>query len=292
MSSDVLGAIVVGAGQAGLAASYQLKRLGVEHVLLERGLPGESWRSQRWDSFVLNTPNAVNSLPDQPFNPGAPPGDFESCSVLVDYFDDYARSQNLPLRSNTPVSQASRLPGSDLIEVTVPGDTLLTRNLVVASGAQNAPKMPGVTGQCPDGVKSIHSADYRNPAALPSGAVLVFGSAQSGCQVVEELLAAGRTVYLSTSKVGRVRRRVRGKDVVHWMGQTGFMNQTVTDLPDPAMQFAAQPVTTGVAGGYTISLQSLWRKGARLLGRLESFDGTRAIFRDNLQENIRFGDGF
>ncbi len=85
MSSDVLGAVVVGAGQAGLAASYHLKRLGVEHVLLERGRAGESWRTQRWDSFVLNTPNEMNGLPGAPFNPSAP-NSFEPVSVLTNYF--------------------------------------------------------------------------------------------------------------------------------------------------------------------------------------------------------------
>lgn len=122
--------------------------------------------------------------------------------------------------------------------------------------------------------------------------MLVVGSAQSGCQIVEELLATDRTVYLSTSKVGRVRRRIRGQDVLYWLRQIGFMSQAVADLPDPAMQFARQPVATGTDGGQTISLQSLWRDGAVLLGRFESFDGTRAKLRDNLQENIRFADGF
>ena len=291
MSKDVLGAVVVGAGQAGLAASYHLKRLGVEHVRLERGWPGESWRTQRWDSFVLNTTNDMNALPGSAFDLDTP-GAFEPTASLVDYFDEYVRSNNLPLRASTSAINASRMPGSDLIEVETSAGKLVSRNLVVASGAQNVPLFPAAAKSCPAGLTSMHAADYRNPGALPDGAVLVIGSGQSGCQIAEELLAAGRTVYMSTSKVGRVRRKIRGKDVLYWLRQIGFMSQTVANLPDPAMQFAKQPITTGVDGGHTVSLQSLWRAGTTLLGRLESFEGTRAVFRDNLQENIRFGDSF
>lgn len=123
MSSDVLGAVVVGAGQAGLAASYHLKRLGVEHVLLERGRAGESWRTQRWDSFVLNTPNEMNGLPGAPFNPSAP-NSFEPVSVLTNYFEEYVSSYGLPLRDKTAVIAARRAGHGDLIEVDVPGETL------------------------------------------------------------------------------------------------------------------------------------------------------------------------
>ncbi|MDA1280416.1 MAG: NAD(P)/FAD-dependent oxidoreductase, partial [Chloroflexi bacterium] len=232
---NIYEAIVVGAGQAGLAASYHLKQRGVDHLLLDRGRAGEIWRTQRWDSFVLNTPALVNSLPGKPFCP-ANPGAFESPATLVRYFEDYIDEMELPFKGGVSVSSATRSSDGESIAVATKGGTYKTTNLVVATGGQNVPKFPVAAADVPPTITSIHASEYRNSRQLPAGAVLVVGSAQSGVQVAEDLLAAGRTVYLSTSKVGRFRRRFRGRDIVEWMLQTGMMGQTPADLENPGEQ--------------------------------------------------------
>ncbi len=291
MQTEPLGAVVVGAGQAGLATSYHLKRLGIDHVLLERGNPGETWRKQRWDSFVLTTPSRINSLPGPSFHSSSPDS-FESATSVVNYFENYVKETALPLRTNSPVLAARRSSDSGLIEVETPDAKYTAHNLVVASGSQNVPSFPGPAGSCPSFITNVHTADYRNPSQLPDGNVLVVGSAKSGCQIAEELMQTDRKIYLSTSRVGRVRRRLRGRDVAEWMQRIGYWSETVADLEDPALLSEHQPLVTGVNGGHTISLQSLWRSGVQLLGRLESIQGNTAEFRYNLRENIEYADIF
>jgi putative flavoprotein involved in K+ transport len=151
--------------------------------------------------------------------------------------------------------------------------------------------VPALATGLPAGVAQLHTAAYRNAGLLPTGAVLVVGSAQSGGQVAEDLLDAGRAVYLSTSRVARLRRRTRGRDTLEWLVPAGFFDQPAASLADPALRFAAQPITSGVGRfGHTLSLQWLGERGARLLGRLRGAEGGRLMFDDNLGANIRFAD--
>lgn len=284
-------AIVVGAGQAGLAASYHLKQLGIEHIIIDRGQPGETWRTQRWDSFVLNTPSLANSLPGKPFYPDTPRS-FETNANLIAYFEQYAQEMELPLRTGIDVKSATRATDGTSIELTTSNGTFTTKNLIAASGGQNVPIFPAGASDTPSNILSLHGGTYRNPDQLPDGAVLVIASAQTGVQVAEEIAASGRTTYLSTSKVGRFRRVFRGSDVVQWMLKSGLMKHTPDSLENPEDQFTTQPIASGVDGGKTVSLQALWRSGVNLLGRFERFEGNTAVFRDDLRENIEFGDAF
>ncbi len=315
VGATVEDAIVVGAGPAGLAASWHLRRRGVRHVVLERGRVGETWRSQRWDSFTLNTPTWMSRLPGVGAAPSAgaasaasaaptedpssgvgdpgPADGFVARDAWVAHLDHYARSFELPVRTEAEVtSLAARPDGSFEVRLRGPNpEAIVGRSVVVASGAQSAPRTPALAARLPDGVAQLHTAAYRNPAQLPPGAVLVVGSAQSGGQVAEDLLQAGRTVYLSTSRVPRVRRRTRGTDTLEWLALVGFFDQTIAALPDPALQFAPQPITSGVGRlGHTLSLQLLEERGARLLGRLRGTDGSRLLFDDDLGANTAFAD--
>lgn len=285
-------AIVVGAGPAGLAASWHLRRRGVSHVVLERGRIGETWRTQRWDSFALNTPTWMSRLPGGEAETGPPDG-FMSLDAWVAHLDDHARSAELPVRTGADVTGLEARPDGTF-EVRVGGprpEALAARCVVVASGAQREPRTPAVASDLPDGVEQLHTVAYRNPDQLPAGAVLVVGSAQSGGQVAEDLLDAGRTVYLSTSRVARVRRRTRGTDTLEWLVMAGWTDQAVASLADPALRFAAQPITSGVGRfGHTLSLQWLEERGALLLGRLRGAEGGRLLFDDDLGANVRFGD--
>jgi putative flavoprotein involved in K+ transport len=199
--------IVVGAGQAGLGVSYFLQREGREHVVLERGRIGETWLSQRWDSFTLNTPDFMNVLPGLPCD-GQGRDLFSRGEALVRYFQRYVREFDLPVRTGVSVISVERSEEHGRFDVTVAidgqGPEFITgRSLVIASGIQNTPRIPPIRSRVPSELLQLHTATYRNPEALPPGAVVVVGSGQSGCQIAEELLEAGRTVYLCTSKVGR-----------------------------------------------------------------------------------------
>ena len=285
---EVLPAVVLGAGQAGLATSYGLRERDIPHVVLERGRIGESWLNQRWDTFRLNTPSWSNGLPGMPF-PGDPDA-FETAAAFVSLLERYRQTFDLPVRTGAAVAAVDRENDGQFYVRTASGDGIRTRHLVIATGIQNKPLVPAVSADLPPALLQLHSADYRTPAALPPGAVLVVGGAQTGCQIAEDLLEAGRHVYMATSRIGRVRRRYRGQDIVHWLFDTGFFDTPPEKLPDPMMRFARQPQTSGVAGGRTVSYQQLARQGATLLGRLRGASGATLLFDQNREENIAFAD--
>ncbi len=258
----VLDAVIVGAGQAGLGVSYYLKQSGKEHIVYEKGRVGESWKSQRWDSFQVNTPNSFNALPGLPYE-GPEPDGFWHTRELTDYFDGYVDHFQLPVQSGVTVSSVEREENAEGFIVKTKADgraesSVSTRSVVVASGIQRVPKFPSIRSKLPDGILQMHTADYRNPDSLPDGAVVVIGSGQSGCQLTEDLLSAGRTVYLCTSKVGRVRRRYRGKDILEWWKEMKFIDVTYKNLEDKSMARAPQPQFSGLGlYGHTVSLQYL-----------------------------------
>ena len=287
----MLDAIVIGAGHAGLAASKRLADAGLDHVILERGELGESWRTQRWDSFALNTNNAMNRLPDASLN-GADPEAFERRDAWVARLERYATDNALPIRTHRTVTAVAQDDGIFLVSVA--GDAVLrARNIIVASGMVNAPKVPPVAADLEEGIGRLTTGTYRGPEQLERGAVLLVGSAQSGCQIAEDLLDAGRTVYLATGKVGRIPRRMRGGDSLAWLSESGWFDQRPEDLPDRAATRAPQPQISGVGPrGRTVSLQSLAARGVTLLGRLDAISGARMRFAQDLAEHVRFADEF
>ena len=287
-------AIVVGAGQAGLGISWHLAHRGIPHAVLERGRVAETWRSQRWDSFTLNTPNWMNRLPgDAPG--GHAPDAFESLGGWIARLDAYAAGHALPIRTGTEVVQVTRrADGTFDVEARRDGierETITTRSVVVASGMLRVSRMPSMAARIPLEIVSIHAAGYRRPDRLPPGAVLVVGSGQSGAQIAEDLLDAGRTVHLSVGRAGRVRRRYRGRDSFEWLAPAGFWSQRLADLPDPTAADAPNPLISGTGPhGHSISLQWLARRGVRLLGHLRSVEGGRLGFADDVGASIRSGD--
>ena len=289
-STGLRDTVVIGAGQAGLAVSHHLGLGAVGHVVLEQGRVGETWRSQRWDSFALNTPGWASRLPGD--DAGAGPADeFAPRDAFAAYLQRYAEHRHLPIRTGVTVTAVEHAAAGGFIVRTGAMDPIATRTVVVASGSQRLPRMPAVAAALPASVTQVHSVAYRNPAQLPPGAVLVVGSAQSGGQIVEELLDAGRTVYLSTSRVPRVRRRYRGLDCFAWLVDTGFLDQTIATLPNPAMEFVPQPIISGLGrSGHTVSLQFLAERGARLLGHVTGVADGRLVLADNLGANIAWAD--
>jgi len=287
--------IVIGAGSAGLGVGYHLKSAGSEFVILEQGRVGESWRSQRWDTFAVNTPNWSNGLPGSPYD-GDDPDGFVLRDELVESFERHAERHSLPIRTGTTVVRASAA-GDRFIVETVDADglsaTLTADDIVVAAGGQRVPKVPAISTRFPESVTQLHAAEYRSSDPLPEGAVVVIGSAQSGCQVAEDLLSQGRTVYLCTSRVARAPRRYRGRDVISWFVEAGLMDHTVDDLEDPMMRYAAQPQVSGVGRrGRTVSLQGLDQQGCRLMGRLHDVADGILITDASLAAHVEFADEF
>jgi putative flavoprotein involved in K+ transport len=282
--------VVVGAGQAGLAASFQLAEAGVDHVVLERGRIGDSWRSQRWDGFRMNTPNWQNVLPGMDLV-GADPHAFASAPEFAARLERYVRVNRLPVLTGVSVT-GLQADGESGWVVTTDSGRYLCRDVVLAAGWQRRPKFPAAALTLPTSLERIHSAAYRNPAQLPEGGVLVVGSGQSGAQIAEELCSSGRPVYLATCRAGRAPRRYRGRDVSEWWRDSGYLDQHVDDLPDPGLRRVAQPQISGVAGGHTLSLQKLAEDGVRLLGSFDGAQGTRLWFDDGLPEHVRFADSY
>jgi putative flavoprotein involved in K+ transport len=165
--------------------------------------------------------------------------------------------------------------------------------VVVASGFFQNPRIPDYSRNIPADILQIHSGSYRNPAALPPGAVLVVGSAQSGCQIAEELYQSGRKVYLCVGgSSGRIPRRYRGRDIVYWLYNSGFMNRTVANLPSPRARFAGNPQASGKNGGHTINLHQFYRDGVTLLGHMQGAQDGKAWLDADLQENLAKVDQF
>lgn len=285
--------VVIGGGQAGLGIGHYLREAGSEFIIFERGRVGETWRSQRWDSFAVNTPNWTNGLPGYPYD-GEEPDGFSHRDELVGYFEDYASKFGLPVVEGMTVTGVDA--DGDAFRVTCEDaagavTTVTAANIVVASGMMQAPKIPEIRERFPQSLTQLHTSDYRSPEALPPGAVVVIGAGQSGCQVAMDLIRADREVYLCTSRVARVRRRYRQRDSVEWLDETGFWNVPVGMLPDPAMEFAAQPQVSGVGRyGSTLSLQSMARDGVHLMGRLCDVEDGVLRTDDSLAENIAFAD--
>ncbi len=288
-------AVIVGAGHAGLAASHQLAGRGVEHVVLERDRIGGSWLGQRWDSFTLNTPSWMNRLPGEGDGELAEPLDgFIGHGELVDRLERYARDWELPVREGVEVARIEQVDTTGRFRVHTSGDAepfIDCRSVVVASGIQNVPRIPPVSEALPRSVLQLAALEYRRAADLPPGTILVVGAGQTGGQLVEDLLAAGREVYWSVSAVARIPRRYRGRDILEWLDDAGFFEAPTESITDPAELRATMPIISGLGRhGHTLSLQWLAARGARLIGRITDVHGSVLMLDDTVEACIRFAD--
>jgi putative flavoprotein involved in K+ transport len=279
--------IIVGAGQAGLALSHELSAGGVDHVVLERGRIGETWR-HRYDSFCLVTPNWTVQLPGHPYS-GPDPDGFMTRDEIVRTLEGYAGSFEAPVREGVFVAGVETLPGGGFLARTRAGD-LTSRAIVLATGSFQRPHRPAVADSLPPGLPRIDPDAYRNESALPPGRVLVVGSAQSGAQISEELRRAGREVVLACGKATWVPRRLGGRDIVWWLDKVGFFDQTIASLPSPAARLAPNPTATGHDGGHDLHLRSLQAMGVTLVGHFLGVESGRAHFAPDLLESVTWGD--
>lgn len=278
--------IIIGGGQAGLTTAYHLGQLKRECIVFEQAQQAaNAWRNDRWDSFTLLTPNWAFHLPGAEYE-GNEPDSFMGRMEVIGRFEHYIQKYKLPLEFGRRVTAVDRDDGKDTYRVTAGGKVWTSRNVVIATGLFQRPKIPAFSTNLPDYIQQLHSGKYRNPQGLPQGAVLVVGSGQSGCQIAEELHEAGRQVYLSIGSTGRVPRRYRGRDTYRWLYLSGFMDRTVDSLPNKKAKFASNPHVSGLNGGRTINLHKFSRDGIILLGRLENLRGDRFSFAPDLRESL------
>jgi putative flavoprotein involved in K+ transport len=221
--------LIVGAGQAGLAVSYHLGQAGYEHLVLERYEVGSTWRRERWDSFALVTQNWQLQLPGLAYAGDDAEG-FLTREGVVRYLDAYAASFRPPVACGVEARQVVAAPGGAGYIVEAEGARYRAANVVLANGAFPLPAVPALSARLPPGIHQLHATAYRNPRALPDGAVLVVGSGQSGTQIAQELALSGRRVYLSVGSSGKVLRRYRGRDITHWVQRSGQYDRTLDEV--------------------------------------------------------------
>jgi putative flavoprotein involved in K+ transport len=279
--------VIIGAGQAGLALSRLLTDAGHDHVVLERGRVGERWRSERWESLALLTPNWANRLPrdGEPGDPDAYLSKFE----FVDTLERYARSFGAPVRERTTATAVERVESGFRIR-TDRGEWHAS-NVVVATGDCAVPAMPWFATSAPATVEQLHASRYRAPALLPPGGVLVVGGGPSGHQIADELARSGRRVVLAMGRHARIVRRYRGRDIWAWLQALGELSRPWEEL-SPHARRRPRPALPldGREGGRTIDLDLLADAGVRIAGRLEGFAGAHALFGSGLEASIADAD--
>ena len=277
--------IIIGGGQAGLATSYHLKKLGREHLVFDAAeKPAHAWRDDRWDSFTLVTPNWTIQLPGAEYD-GDDPDGYLPKEEIIAYFERYIEKYDLPVRFKTSVLEVAPMDGGRY-QVKTEAGIYQAKNVVIATGSFQKPKIPAYASNIPTDILQLHSGSYRSPGQLPDGAVLVVGAAQSGMQIAEELYQNGRKVYLSTGFAPRVPRRYRGRDIVTWLVDTGFFDQAVDKLPSPKARFAANPQATGRDGGHDLNLHQFVRDGVALFGHVADARDGKVIFKPDLKESL------
>jgi putative flavoprotein involved in K+ transport len=282
-------AVVIGGGQAGLAMSYCLQQRGIEHVVLEKNRVGHEWREHRWDSFCLVTPNWQCRLPGFPYN-GPDPHGFMLKDEIVRYLEDYVRFFQPPLREGVAAVRLQARPKGGFDVSTTAGDCF-AEQVVVATGGYHTPRVPRWAERLPDTVAQLHSSQYRRPASLAPGEVLVVGTGQSGCQIAEDLHLAGRRVHLAVGSAPRTARRYRGRDVVDWLEDMGYYSLPVHEHPlKERVRAKANHYVTGRDGGRDIDLRQRAREGMQLYGHVEGARGTRLALVGDLKRNLDQAD--
>ena len=284
MPIEKIDTLIIGGGQAGLAMSEHLGRQGIPHLIVERKRIAERWRSERWDSLVANGPAWHDRFPTLGFD-DIDPDSFAQRDRIVAYFETHAKKIKAPIRCGVEViSLARHRDGSGFIAETSSG-TIAARNVVAATGPFQRPLIPTVV---PDetGIIQMHSSAYRNPAQLPEGAVLVAGAGSSGVQIADELVRAGKRVYLSVGPHDRPPRAYRGRDFVWWLGALGMWNAKTRE---PGMEHVTIAVS-GAHGGHTVDFRSLAARGITLVGRADQFKDGVMHFQPDLAHNIAAGD--
>jgi len=284
MSADKVETLIIGAGQAGLAMSEHLGKLGVSHLVVERHRIVERWRSERWDSLVANGPAWHDRFPGMTFSE-LDPDSFATKDQIVDYFMAYSKQIAAPIRCGVEVKALHRNAAGSGFRADTSQGVIEATNVVVATGPFQRPIIPTVVPS-DSGVAQMHSSTYRNPDQLGVGAVLVIGAGSSGVQIADELVRAGKRVFLSVGPHNRPPRRYRGRDFVWWLGALGEWDAKVVT---PGTEHVTIAVS-GANGGHTVDFRDLAARGITLLGKAGTYEDGVMQFLPDLADNIARGD--
>ncbi len=282
--------IIVGGGQAGLSVSFCLKREHINHLILDQGAIGDTWKKHRWDSFCLVTPNWQCRLPGFDYDGNDPKG-FMLKDDIVDYIKRYAASFNPPIKGGVKVSKVYKKEGDAIFTIESSAGTYTADKVIIATGAYHIPNILPMAKGFSKAIHQIHSDVYKNPEQLPEGNTLVVGSGQSGAQIAEDLHIAGRKVYLSVGTAPRAPRTYRGKDAVEWLENMGYYDQPITSHPDPEeARHKTNHYLTGRDGGRDIDLRKLATEGVTLRGQISNVQDGVVNFQEDLKHNLDEAD--
>jgi putative flavoprotein involved in K+ transport len=280
--------VVVGAGQAGLAMSHHLTSSGIDHVVLERGEVASSWRTERWDSLRLLTPNWMSRLPGWSYA-GSDPDGFMSAAETAAFIAGYAQSFAAPVTTGVTV-QAVRPSAHGFVVLTDAG-TWECDAVVAASGACSDPRVPAVAAELPGGIQQLSALRYRNPGQVTDGEVLVVGGSASGAQIADELQRSGRSVTLAVGEHVRLPRTYRGRDIHAWMDAIGQLDERHDEVDDiNRARRVSSLQLIGTPERRTLDLNALMTSGVRVVGRLMRIAGARAQFSGALANLVKNAD--
>ena len=281
--------VIIGAGQAGMSASYYLCQAGVEHVVLERYKRFHAWKADRWDSFCLVTPNWQCNLPDWPYR-GADPEGFMLKDEIVDYVEGFAESFKAPLHEGLTVTRVERGPDRRF-EVDTDAGLWSADHVIVASGGYDRPVTPHFADNLDPEIQQIHSKAYRRSSNIPEGTCLVVGTGQSGVQMMEDLYVAGRDVRLAVGSAPRSPRWYRGRDATDWLHRMGYYKVTIDQQPDPrSTEAKTSHYMSGRDGGHEIDLRRFASEGLHLYGSVADMRGSTIRFLPDLEQNLDEAD--
>jgi putative flavoprotein involved in K+ transport len=280
--------VVVGAGHCGLAMSRCLAEKSIDHVVFDRGEVANSWRTQRWDSLRLLTPNWMTRLPGYAYR-GDDPDGYLSAAETAQLITDYAKETAAPVRANTTVTSVRPVAHGYLVQTDQ--DTWHARTVVSATGGSAVARVPALQHAIPVGITTLTPAEYRNPSELPDGGVLVVGASASGIQIAEELQRSGRPVTIAVGEHVRMPRTYRGRDILWWMDASGLLDERYDEIPDlprarrlPSMQLVGTPERK------TLDLNALRGMGVQLVGRLAGIRDGFAQFSGSLANVFSLAD--
>jgi len=280
--------VVIGAGHSGLAMSHALSLRSIDHVVIERGEVANSWRTERWDSLRLLTPNWMSRLPDHRYD-GDDPDGYMTVDQVVEFIAGYANHVAAPTITGTTVT--SVIPSADGYRVSTTRGDWLCRAVVLASGAFNLPVIPRIAENVPADVAQVTAREYRNPSQLDEGPVLVVGASATGLQLAQEIRQSGRPVTLAVGEHVRMPRVYRGRDVQWWMLASGVLDQRIEDTDDPLRaRRVPSPQLVGTPERVSLDLNALQAQGVEIAGRLAGVRDGKALFSGSLHNVCSLAD--
>ena len=284
---------VIGAGIAGLATSYYLKKRNIDHIIVERGEVANTWINERWDNFYLVNPNWAIKIPEFGFGtsqfPSKNPDDFLSKNQTIELIKSYSKFIGSKIFEYESVNIIEKHKNKYILDTSK--RMIIADNVVLSTGAFGNYKVPKISSNINQKIFQIHSSEYKNFNQLPPGGVMVVGSGQSGAQIAEDLLINGMDVSLALSKCGRRLRSYRGKDSSWWNYKMGLFDKTVDDVPFEN-RWKCSPHTSGANGGHEINLIDLSEKGLNLYGSVKESKDNKLIFNDDMFDNLKFSDDY